>query len=352
MTSTASRGALLLACLLAGPPGGSAAQLPAESSADAPCATAWTVADSQTSADLFGVAAGEDGTFVAVGRGGTLLASADGVSWTPAASGVDADLLGVTGSSGSYLAVGDGGTILASDDGAAWTLREGGSTARLTGVAWSGSSYVAVGAGGGELFQGALLWSPDGVSWSAPVPGQVPPLIGVTWDGRRFAAVGWVGALATSADGMAWEVQTLGEELQGCWFMLRPSYLYSVASSGSLLVAVGLVVGDQYPGLGVSIASADGVAWACRQTELPPDQFRFRAVAWTGDRFVAVGLGGGIGESRDGLAWTRLEGPATPTLLAVAAGPVRQVAVGEGGTILTRDCAPPRSPRRRLERLP
>jgi len=316
------------------------------------CAAPWTLASSPTGADLFGVAGDAAGGFVAVGLGGTVLVARDGAGWEQVDAGTTADLLGVTAGDGRLVAVGAGGTVVTSDDGVDWIVRPTPTTGRLTGVAWDGSLFVAVGAGGGALFQGVILSSADGATWTDRTPERVSPLLGVTWDGQRFVAVGWVGALAVSADGLDWDVRTLGDVLQGCWFMLRPSYLYSVAGNGSLLVAVGLVVGDQYPGLGVSLASPDGGAWSCAQTELPPNQFRFRAVAWTGDDFVAVGLGGGIGTSVDGLAWEREESPATPTLLAVAAGRRALVAVGEGGTVVTKVCPPTRTPRRRLERRP
>jgi hypothetical protein len=316
------------------------------------CGAPWTLASPPTGADLFGVAGDATGGFVAVGRVGTVLVARDGTGWEQVDVGTTADLLGVTAGDGRLVAVGAGGTVVTSDDGVDWIVRPTPTTGRLTGVAWDGSRFVAVGAGGGALFQGVILSSADGATWIDCTPERVSPLLGVTWDGRRFVAVGWIGALAISADGLDWNVRTLGDELQGCWFMLRPSYLYSVAGSGSLLVAVGLVVGDQYPGLGVSLASPDGDAWSCAQTELPPDQFRFRAVAWTGDRFVAAGLGGGVGTSTDGLTWTREASPATPTLLAVAAGPRGLVAVGEGGTVVTRVCPPARTPRRRLQRSP
>jgi hypothetical protein len=316
------------------------------------CGAPWTLAPSPTSADLYGVAGDAAGVSVAVGRGGTVLVARDGVGWEQVDAGTTADLLGVTVGDGRLVAVGAGGTVVTSDDGVNWTVHPTPTTGRLTGVTWDGSRFVAVGAGGGALFQGVILTSADGAAWSDRTPEGVPPLLGVTWDGQRFVAVGWIGALAISVDGLAWDVRTLGDELQGCWFMLRPSYLYSVAGSGPLLVAVGLVVGDQYPGLGVSLASSDGEAWRCAQTELPPDQFRFRTVTWAGERFVAAGLGGGIGTSVDGLAWVREESPATPTLLALAAGPHGLVAVGEGGAIVTKVCPQARTPRRRLVRRP
>ncbi len=319
---------------------------------DVPCTGAWSLVASPGGADLSAVAGDAGGTVVAVGRAGAVVRSGDGEAWVQVESGVTSDLLGVAAGDERFVAVGADGMVATSEDGVNWTPRTVGAAVRLTGVAWNGSLYVAVGAGGGELFHGVVLTSSDGATWSDRTPDRVPPLLGVTWDGRRFVAVGWIGALAISADGLDWNVRTLGDELQGCWFMLRPSYLYSVAGSGSLLVAVGLVVGDQYPGLGVSLASPDGEAWSCAQTELPPNQFRFNAVTWTGTRFVAAGLGGAIGTSVDGLAWEREESPATPTLFAVVAGRHRLVAVGEGGTIVTKQCPPARTPRRRLEQRP
>jgi hypothetical protein len=319
---------------------------------DLTSAAVWDRALSPTSRDLFAVAASPDGSFVAVGAAGTVVASPDGVAWSAVPPLIDTDLLAVAANAGGWLAAGDGGIVLASANGRTWVARTSGSAARLSGLAWNGSLWVAVGSGGSATeVTGAILSSSDGVRWFDDAPGGLPPLLDVAWDGRQFVAVGWTGGLATSPDGAEWSVGSLGGNLQQCWFMLRPSYVYSVAAGGSRLAAVGLVVGDQYPGLGVALASSDGIAWSCSQTEVAPDYFRFRAVTWAGDRFVAVGLGGGIGESRDGLAWTRQVSPATPTLRGIAVGRSRLVAVGEGGVILTRACVPPSRIRRRLPRI-
>ena len=55
-----------------------------------------------------------DGLFVAVGERGIILASPDGVSWTLRNSGTSRDIYGVVYAKGLFVAVGERGTILTS----------------------------------------------------------------------------------------------------------------------------------------------------------------------------------------------------------------------------------------------
>jgi hypothetical protein len=57
-------------------------------------------------------------------------------------------------------------------------------------------------------------------------------------------------------------------------------------------------------------------------------------VAYTGTRFVAVGTGGVIATSEDGLGWVVRSSGTTADLLAVASGEEGVVATGQGGTVL------------------
>lgn len=338
MRPTPAAAAVLAATLLA-PPSLASAQR---------CPDHWVRANTPGTATLLAVAEGNDGAFVTVGEGGTILASADGVSWNARDSGTGLTLRGVAGGSRGFVAVGDGGVILSSPDGEAWSARTSGTTGRLNAVTWTGERFVAVGAAGGEVLAGLILVSVDGRTWSDRTPAGVRPLYGVAANGAQAMAVGWTGAVAESPDGLTWFASSLGDVLQGCWFMLRPSFLYAVAGSQHRWVTVGLVVGDQYPGSGVSLARHGGAGWSCSVTELPPLQFKFRGVAATTSSYIAAGLGG-IAESRDGLTWEPQWVAASPHLYGIAVGRLRSVAVGDHGCILVRDC-PARRPVRRVVR--
>lgn len=310
----------------------------------------WRPVSSPVEAALLAVAAVPGGGFVAVGEGGVIVTSTDGESWQTANSPTPTTLRGVACGPETCVAVGDDGLVLTSGDRKTWVLSDSSTAGRLNAVTWTGQRFVAVGAAGGEVLSGAILSSHDGRTWSDHTPANLRPLYGVAADGSHLVAVGWTGALAESSDGgVTWTVSSLGDVLQGCWFMLRPSFLYAVAGRAGRWVAVGLVVGDQYPGAGVSLAlQRAGEAWSCRVTELPPLQFQFRAVAATLTSFVAAGLGG-IAESRDGLAWEPQLALPSPRLLGIAVGPSRWVAVGEQGALFVRE-APLRRPLGRMVR--
>lgn len=308
-------------------------------------AAPWRPVGRLVSVALLAVSAAPGGGYVAVGESGVIVVSGDGESWHVAKSPTQVTLRGVTCGPPGWVAVGDGGVILTSPDAELWLRRDSGSTGRLNAVTWTGGRFVAVGVAGGEVLSGGILVSEDGVRWRNRTPAGVRPLYGVAGDGSQVMAVGWTGTAAESLDGETWSVTSLGEVLQGCWFMLRPSFLYAVAASLHTWVTVGLVVGDQYPGAGVSLARQGGGKWSCSVTELPPLQFKFRGLAATDSSFLAAGQGG-IAESRDGLRWTPQWEEAAAQLYGIAVGRDGAVAVGEGGRILVRDRATQRPARR------
>lgn len=136
-----------------------------------------------------------------------------GGDWTPA-SMPEPDLVlnDVVWFEESFVAVGDGGRLLASADGEGWRPLGSPTAEDLRAVASGDGLAVAV--GGGE--RGVVLVSRDGHSWrDASV--AAPPLEDVTWDGRRFLAVGGEGVLVTSANGERWSVESTGCEHATRW---------------------------------------------------------------------------------------------------------------------------------------
>jgi photosystem II stability/assembly factor-like uncharacterized protein len=63
------------------------------------------------------------------------------------------------------------------------------------------------------------------------------------------------------------------------------------------------------------------------------------AVAWAGDRFVAVGANGTLVESEDGADWTAIDSGTVNSLYGVAFAGGRLLALGNGGTILRANCS-------------
>lgn len=323
--------------------------LPAAEAEREPCVPSWHQVPAPVGAKVLAVAAAPWG-WVAVGEGGVVLASADGERWEVASTLGEVTLRGVGWGRDLLVVVGDGGSIFAGED--PWRLRpvREGSGGRLNAVAFNGSAFVAGGADGATLLSGVLWRSDDGWRWEGVGPAGLLPVYGVSGRGRGFAAVGWNGLWAESPDGWVWTTGSLASLMHQCTFMLRPSFLYSVASLPARTVAVGLVVGDQYPGVGVALAQEDGSPWRCAVTEIPPHPFRFFAVVAGDSVFVAAGLGG-VAISEDGLTWRpELELPGV-SLWAVAVKGEVWVAAGDHGALWVRGCSPPRRPRRVLRPL-
>ena len=134
----------------------------------------------------------------------------------------------------------------------------------------------------------------------------------VAWGGERFVAGGyWQDTILHSRDGEVW--QEASGKLDG---------LMDFVWDGSRIVAVGSTIAH----------SADGDRW---QSVAPTVDGEFHAVAWNGERYVAVGHAGLIMYSDDGDRWGRAVDSATEeTLDDVAWNGERFVAVGFHGAIV------------------
>ena len=185
-------------------------------------------------------------TFVAVG-GNAVITSGDGETWS-LSNPADFNAESITWTGTMFVTVGKGGSIFTSPDAKEWTAQKLEGNPWLHDITWNGSLLVAVGGGpngGGQVIETSL----DGMSWSqeqAP-EGLIGPLYGITWTGMQFVAVGDDSTIITSQDGHSWK------KVQGQAYL---PLLYSVASSGRSLVAVG--IGIPSPN---GFTSTDGQTW-------------------------------------------------------------------------------------------
>ena len=318
------------------------------------------VRNEATRADLEGVTWG-GGRFVAVGSDGTIVRSANGEDWHSASdTGTSARLSGVAWNGERFVAVGwdysgheltilrsiDGDrwepashdstrrlgplddvvwsgerfvavgfdTILHSDDGDRWQPAAGRVEGNLNAVAWNGAGFVAVSG------DGHILYSADGILWdtSGEVGGDgdpLPYLVSVAWGDDRFVAVGhWPDSILHSPNGVEWQEARYRRYLSG---------LSDVIWDGNRFLAVG------HHSIGYS---RDGDNW---RRARDAGEGQLHAVAWNGDRYVAVGLDGLIMHSWDGELWSRAADSATTeTLNDVAWNGERFVAVGRHGAIV------------------
>jgi|GEM_PF-7084997 len=123
--------------------------------------------------------------------------------------------------------------------------------------------------------------------------------MGLFWDGQQYLAGGDGGTLLASRDGIRWKRRDSGSLIN----------FYSFAYSGRRYVAVG------NDGIRISDDSIKWVAPTKAPTSVP-----FTACTWTGNEFLACGLGldkqPTIYTSPDGDVWTLRERTITASLRA------------------------------------
>jgi len=118
--------------------------------------------------------------------------------------------------------------------------------------------------------------------------------------------------------------------------VLEPGVRWRPASSGTTVPLAGVAwSGERFVAVGAGgtvLTSLDGSAWAGATSGTSAD---LSGVLWTGSQFLAVGAAGTVLGSADGLAWTARTSGVTVDLLSVdlVAGLVE--AGGRGGTFIT-----------------
>ncbi len=267
------------------------------------------------------------GVFVALGSestsdGRVVYRSVDGRTWTQVpvkGSGILNDLVYADG---RFLAVGEAGAVAQSVDGANWALLRFGTRAWLRGVAYGRGRWVAVG------WTGVIQTSEDGAHWELrrPEVNSRTWLQGVAYGREGFVAVerqlGTDGRILYSPDGRDWTVQ-----------MKAAVGFNRVVRGASAWVAVGVRRDNETGALeGVVSRSVDGLVWSLPQGV--PDTGELTDVAHAEGRFVAVGLGGVIVTSDDGVTWVARPSGTGADLLAVGVGGAGYVASGQGGTLV------------------
>ena len=143
-------------------------------------------------------------------------------------------------------------------------------------------------------------------------------------NGDLYVAVGDGGIIARSSDGNRW-----GEAS----FSATENWLQDIAWGGGRFVAAGWGGNGR---VGTVVYSTDGDRWELADDHEYLTDGHFEAIAWSGERFVAVSyFNGTIMYSRDGDHWEQASEIATYDLLRdVTWGAGHFVAVGWNGTIV------------------
>jgi len=219
-------------------------------------------------------------------------------------------LVSVAGSTGAQFAVvGEGGAILTSPDGLTWTARTSPVTRRLRAIVGTPSQFIAVGEAGN------MVGSTDGAAWFARPSGVAHTLRGIAVSpAGHFAAVGGESAslVLHSADGVNWRSASV----------LGTARLRAVAWGGDRFLAVGAN--------GAAYTSPDGQAWTPRATGATE---RLDGVLWTGSVFQVISERGLVYSSPDGIAWTVSSARPPAWAEAFAWDGTRHLVVGAAGRI-------------------
>ena len=97
---------------------------------------------------MWKVAFGND-TFVAVGTLGAVMTSLDGINWTVQNSSTEQDLFGIDFGNDHFIAGGNDGTFITSNDqGVSWEVNSAGSDNNMRGMAYGNEIYLIVGNNG------------------------------------------------------------------------------------------------------------------------------------------------------------------------------------------------------------
>ncbi len=247
--------------------------------------------------------------FIAVGKDGTALRSSDGLVWTLASTGTQANLNGITWTGSAAIAVGDAGAILTSSDGSAWAAQRSTQDIAWRAVTWTGSVAVAVGDAGAIC----STTNADGTGWKGAYATAMADLRAVAGGGGVIVAVGSGGFIGRSTDALTW-TRPPSPTTQ----MLR-----GVAFNGSVWV----VAGDN----GTVITSTDGISWG---SEAVISNVTLQSVRWDGAQFIITGGDGTIFTSATGSAWTTISTSVSDELLAQAFQGGVHVSVGERGVVV------------------
>ncbi len=258
---------------------------------------------------------------LALGDSGVLL-HYDGVTWTPRCSGTTKPLYAIAVSylGGLFLA-GRDGTILELDTlNGWWSFQTSGTTNSLYGLARAPAAFngtlVAVGAGG-------TIVGYDGKKWSTETSGTTNTLFSVGKVPLLAAnyAVGAGGAIL-HYDGLSWQAQSSGTTNDLHFVMVLDSTdIYAVGGNGTILRSNG----STWSPIPVS-----GLTATLRAADISVDT---TGTVITG--FFAVGDGGTVLHSFDGMTWTPQSSGTTNDLYSLfVLADSDAFAVGAQGTIL------------------
>lgn len=238
-----------------------------------------------------------------------LLSTGSGGQWQPNPSLTPGGAQRVIWDGNRFLALESNRTLLTSKDGRLF------SSQRTTGA--DHCSHVVIWSGVKYVAlgsEGMTCSSPDALDWTEHPSGVSDLLVSIVWTGSQFYALGESGSVVSSPDAVTWTIRrgrTAGANFK------------ALAYSGSRFVAVG---GDS------ALTSIDGTTWNVDTRFVPLSD-----IAWSKALgvFAAVDLGTTIYTTPDGVTWTSHGSPLGGWLSAITWAGDRFIAVGSAGAVVS-----------------
>lgn len=292
--------------------------VPSFAAADAPLAA--------KDALVTGVWADDTGHVLAVGRDGRVVESVDrGATWSSRASPTTADLHAVwSDGRGHGVAVGARGTALFLDHGA-WKLATIGTMHDLRALWGDGDWIVAVGGTRtGDDDEGVIAWSGDGgASWTHAIVHDTRLVAVAGTDPDHVVAVGSKGAIYATDGRHVWRPIATP-------FIARDGHGGRVTSNSLVLTDLVAIThaGKTWFALGSGgtvLVSGDGVAWTIDQALQPGTSLDFQGFGLVARSAQVVALGRWERATRRAGKWHReqmaaLDGPALVGFAVTASG--------------------------------
>ncbi|MFI5356031.1 MAG: immunoglobulin domain-containing protein [Opitutales bacterium] len=284
-----------------------------------------------------------NGSFVAVGfnsstQTAVIGTSPDGATWTPVSTPEIIALTGVSTGAGATFAVGQGGVILSSTDNIHFSR----ALAQQTALPLpQNKPYLALKAIGGQLYVGGGTGAAGGAVIARSSDGQnftATTITGTTYNnitdfllqGSTYYAVGNSGTILTSPDGANWT-----QIISGNAGINTTSSLNAIAYLNGKFFAVG--TGSKI------LSSPDGASNDWATTSLNIGGMQMNGIAYGNGTYIAVGGSNNpsspfsyVVSSTDGSTWTQRFVPTSETLKGIVFHQLQGTftAVGTGGAIV------------------
>jgi hypothetical protein len=176
-----------------------------------------------------------------------------------------------------------------SDGGTTWiSVEDSPLTARINAIAYGDGKFVAVGA------EGQMAYSSDGETWIAVTDSKFAgdsTIRGIAWGGGKFVAVGDSSQMASSTDGITWTAIT-NHTFPPTVALSSSVGIGAIVWGDNKFVAGGfylVITGDGEVGNRTAY-SANGVTWTAGGGQIFGEAWASpNAIAWSGNKFVAVG---------------------------------------------------------------